>query len=55
MSAEPVFPDMPRSFAERSYADIRHRRGPTADGHFMPMEEPERLATDPRSFFRPLR
>jgi pimeloyl-ACP methyl ester carboxylesterase len=55
MSAEPVFRDMPRSFAERSYTDLRHWRGPTVGGHFMPTEEPELLAGDLRAFFRPLR
>ncbi len=55
MSAEPVFRDLPRSFAERSYSDIRQWRGPTAGGHFMPLEEPAMLATDLRDFFRPLR
>jgi hypothetical protein len=55
MSAEPVFRDLPRSFAERSYPDLRQWRGPTAGGHFMPLEEPELLAGDLRTFFRPLR
>ena len=55
MSAEPVFRDMPRSFAERAYTDLRHWRGPTVGGHFMPTEEPGLLAGDLRAFFRPLR
>jgi pimeloyl-ACP methyl ester carboxylesterase len=55
MSAEPVFRDLPRSFAERGYADLRHWREPTVGGHFMPMEEPELLATDLRALFRDLR
>ncbi|GLY84930.1 epoxide hydrolase family protein [Actinoallomurus iriomotensis] len=55
MSAEPVYRDMPRSFAERSYADLRQWRGPTAGGHFLPMEEPALLAGDLRTLFRPLR
>jgi pimeloyl-ACP methyl ester carboxylesterase len=55
MSAEPVFRDMPRSLAERAYADLRQWRGPTVGGHFMPMEEPALLATDLRTFFGPLR
>ncbi len=55
MSAEPVFRDLPRRLAERSYSDIRQWRGPTAGGHFMPMEEPALLTTDLRDFFRPLR
>ncbi|MDN3352500.1 epoxide hydrolase family protein [Actinomadura sp. DC4] len=55
MSAEPVYRDFPRSLAERSFSDIRQWRGPTKGGHFMPLEEPEMLATDLRTFFRPLR
>jgi pimeloyl-ACP methyl ester carboxylesterase len=55
MTAEPAFREMPRSFAERAFSDIRQWRDPDVGGHFMPMEEPERLAEDLRSFFRPLR
>lgn len=54
MSAEAIYRDLPRTLAERSYADIRQWRGPTVGGHFMPMEEPELLAADLRSLFRPL-
>ncbi|NUT36519.1 MAG: epoxide hydrolase [Hamadaea sp.] len=46
---------LPRSFAERTYADLRHWRTPGAGGHFMAMEEPELLAAELRAFFRPLR
>jgi pimeloyl-ACP methyl ester carboxylesterase len=45
----------PRELAERSYTDIRHWRVPTAGGHFLPLEEPELLAGELRSFFRSLR
>jgi pimeloyl-ACP methyl ester carboxylesterase len=45
----------PRELAERSYSDIRHWREPTVGGHFFPLEEPELLAEELRSFFRPLR
>jgi len=55
MTAEPVFRDLPRSFAERAYSDLRQWRGPTVGGHFMAMEEPSLLATDLRSLFRDLR
>ena len=55
MTAEPVLRDLPRSFAERSYSDLRQWREPTVGGHFLPMEEPELLATDLRTFFRDLR
>jgi hypothetical protein len=44
----------PRELAERSYADIRHWRDPTVGGHFLPLEEPELLVGELRSFFRPL-
>jgi pimeloyl-ACP methyl ester carboxylesterase len=54
MSAEPVYRDLPRSLAERGFPDIRHWRGPTSGGHFLPMEEPELLAGDLRTFFRSL-
>ena len=55
LSAEPLFRDLPRSLAERTYADLRQWRGPTAGGHFMAMEEPELVARDLRDFFRDLR
>jgi pimeloyl-ACP methyl ester carboxylesterase len=55
MTAEPVFRDQPRSLAERAFPDLRQWRGPTAGGHFLPMEEPELLAGDLRTLFRPLR
>jgi pimeloyl-ACP methyl ester carboxylesterase len=47
--------DYPRSLADRSYSDIRHWREATAGGHFLPLEEPELVAGDIRTFFRPLR
>ena len=37
------------------YPDIRLRHEPKRGGHYMPFEEPELLAEDLRSFFRPLR
>jgi hypothetical protein len=45
----------PREYAERSYPDIRQWTGPTRGGHFLALEEPSLLATDLRTFFRPLR
>ena len=45
----------PRELADRSYTDIRHWRNPTIGGHFLPLEEPDLLAGEIRSFFRPLR
>jgi hypothetical protein len=55
LSAEPVLRDMPCSLAERGFTDLRQWRGPTAGGHFLPMEEPALLAGDLRTLFRPLR
>src|SRR4051812_10441212 len=55
LSAEAVYRDFPRSLAEHAFADIRQWRGPTTGGHFMALEEPDLLATDLRTFFRPLR
>lgn len=48
-------PDLPRELAERTYADIRLWRHASAGGHFLPLEEPELLANDLRTFYRPLR
>jgi pimeloyl-ACP methyl ester carboxylesterase len=55
LSCEPVVVDYPRELAERAYSDIRHWTEPGTGGHFMAMEEPELLADELRSFFRPLR
>jgi microsomal epoxide hydrolase len=44
----------PREWAERFY-DVRHWVEMPAGGHFAALEEPERLAADIRTFFRPLR
>jgi pimeloyl-ACP methyl ester carboxylesterase len=46
---------MPREWAERSYSDLRRFGRMPRGGHFPAMEEPELLAEDIRSFFRPLR
>ena len=46
---------MPREWAERSYSDLRSFSWMPRGGHFPVMEEPELLAEDIRSFFRPLR
>jgi pimeloyl-ACP methyl ester carboxylesterase len=54
LSAEPVFSGYPRELAERC-ANLQHWSAPGRGGHFMPLEEPELLATELRSFFRPLR
>ena len=49
---EAPFP--PRSWVERGYAVVRWTEFPRG-GHFAAMEEPELLAGDIRTFFRPLR
>lgn len=48
-------PDFPRELAERSYADIHLWHHAAAGGHFLPLEEPELVANDLRTYFRPLR
>jgi pimeloyl-ACP methyl ester carboxylesterase len=55
LSSEPLMRGLPRELAERAYADIRHWSEPGRGGHFMAHEEPELLAEELRSFFRPLR
>jgi pimeloyl-ACP methyl ester carboxylesterase len=44
----------PRRWAERYY-NLQHWSVLPAGGHFAPMEEPQRLVEDIRTFFRPLR
>ncbi|MEV0644027.1 epoxide hydrolase family protein [Phytomonospora sp. NPDC050363] len=46
---------MPRSLAERTYADIRFWNDLPAGGHFVAKEEPELVTADVREFFRGLR
>ncbi|MEV6527327.1 epoxide hydrolase family protein [Longispora sp. NPDC051575] len=46
---------MPRSLAERTYADIRYWHALPAGGHFLAYEEPGLVAADVRTFFGPLR
>jgi len=45
----------PRSIAEKVYTDIRHWTVMEQGGHFAAMEQPEALAADVATFFRPLR
>jgi len=45
----------PRSVAERAYTDIRQWTEMPRGGHFAAAEQPELLAKDVASFFRPLR
>ncbi|MFF7177117.1 alpha/beta fold hydrolase [Streptomyces sp. NPDC008121] len=55
LSHEPAYADYPRSLAERTFRDLRHWNAPGRGGHFMAHEEPEQVAAELRSFFRPLR
>lgn len=55
LSHEPALAGLPRSLAERLCADLRHWSTPGRGGHFMAHEEPEQIARELRSFFRPLR
>jgi epoxide hydrolase len=45
----------PREFAERTYTDIRFWSEPAPGGHFLALENPQRLVDGLREFFRPLR
>lgn len=54
LSLEPV-QKAPREWVERRYTDIRHWTEFPRGGHFMALEEPELLAEDLRTFFRPFR
>jgi pimeloyl-ACP methyl ester carboxylesterase len=45
----------PRSLAERTYPDIRRWSAMPRGGHFAALEQPEALAHEVRTFFRPLR
>ncbi|MEU1239900.1 epoxide hydrolase family protein [Micromonospora parva] len=54
VSTEPAMANFPRSIAERACTDIRHWSEPGRGGHFMPLEEPDLLATEMRQFFTSL-
>ncbi|MEU8114100.1 epoxide hydrolase family protein [Micromonospora sp. NPDC048947] len=54
VSTEPAQANFPRSIAERACLDIRHWSEPGRGGHFMPLEEPDLLATEMRQFFTSL-
>jgi microsomal epoxide hydrolase len=45
----------PRSLAARVYTDLRRWTAMPSGGHFAAMEQPEALADEIRTFFRPLR
>jgi pimeloyl-ACP methyl ester carboxylesterase len=55
LSNEPGYVNFPRSLAERLCTDLRHWTTPERGGHFMAHEEPEQVARELRTFFRPLR
>jgi pimeloyl-ACP methyl ester carboxylesterase len=55
LSREPAFATYPRSLAERVFTDLRHFNVPQGGGHFMAHEEPAQVASELRTFFRPLR
>jgi pimeloyl-ACP methyl ester carboxylesterase len=45
----------PREWVERRYTDVRHWTEFPRGGHFVALEEPDLLAADLRTFFRPFR
>jgi microsomal epoxide hydrolase len=45
----------PRSMAERAYPNLRRWTVMAKGGHFAATEQPEALASEVRTFFRPLR
>ena len=55
LSNEPAYAHFVRSLAERRCTDLRHWSTPQRGGHFMAHEEPAQVASELRSFFRPLR
>ncbi|MEU6988942.1 hypothetical protein ABZ946_37045 [Streptomyces sp. NPDC046324] len=55
LNHEPAYAGFPRSLAERTFRDLRHWSTPRRGVHFMAHEEPEQVAAEPRTFFRPLR
>ena len=55
LSNEPAYVNFPRSLTERVCTDLRHWNTPGRGGHFMSHEEPEQVASELRTFFRPLR
>ncbi|MEU7917433.1 epoxide hydrolase family protein [Micromonospora zamorensis] len=55
VSTEPSMANFPREIAERACTDIRHWSEPGRGGHFLPLEEPDLLASEMRQFFTSLR
>lgn len=54
LSHEPLMGGFPRGLAERAFPNLRHFARPDRGGHFMAHEEPDYLADQLRTFFRPL-
>ncbi|YCK39992.1 hypothetical protein ACNF49_39780 [Actinomadura sp. ATCC 39365] len=54
LSHESLMAGFPRSLAERAFPNLRHFARPDRGGHFMAHEEPDYLAEQLRTFFRPL-
>jgi pimeloyl-ACP methyl ester carboxylesterase len=55
LSAEPAVANFPREIAERACDNLRQWSEPGRGGHFMPLEEPELLASELRRFVRSVR
>jgi pimeloyl-ACP methyl ester carboxylesterase len=55
LSSEPGMANFPREIAERACTNIQHWSEPGRGGHFMPLEEPDLLASELRQFFGSLR
>ena len=51
LSTEPSMAGFPRAIAERACTDIQRWTVPGKGGHFMPLEEPDLLASELRAFF----
>lgn len=55
LSHEPALANFPREIAQRACRHLRHWSEPGRGGHFMPLEEPDLLASELRQFFGALR
>ncbi|MFI6317713.1 epoxide hydrolase family protein [Nonomuraea sp. NPDC050556] len=54
LSHEPLMAGFPQSLAQRAFPNLRHFARPERGGHFMSHEEPDYLAEQLQTFFRPL-
>jgi hypothetical protein len=55
LSSEPALANFPREIAERAFTQLQHWTEPGRGGHFMPLEEPDLVASEVRQFFGALR